>query len=461
VKRFSHYINLCSINYRGGSLQCLKLIWEALAFVSIVKALQAGHLNSGRFISLMLKKRIAIIGAGGTGACTALELAQRGHTIDLYERTPRAVSQASFVNEGKIHLGFIYAKDPTLKTAYQMIEGALQFEENLKRWIPFSAKDIVSTPFYYCVHRGSLMSSDQLAHHYGNCVARYREVSNVTGRDYLGLGMGSHFERLKETEYPGRLNPDYFSAVFRTTEFAVDPRPIAEALRHALLAEPRINLRLQHHVLGIQEKNRGGFSIKFQCNGAEFEEFSSDVVNTSWYQRLPIDRTMGIVPSDKWLHRYKFGSRIEIPLIKEEIPSCSCVLGPFGDIVNFGVRGIFLSWYPTGRTGMSTDETPPNWHDSFTSSEMYAVFKKSFEELKKRFGVLNSLNVDESLVDSNGGVIYALGWTDVDDQNSKLHDRFEIGIQSKGRYHSVDTGKYSLVPYWGLRVADRVEGLRS
>ena len=34
-----------------------------------------------------------------------------------------------------------------------------------------------------------------------------------------------------------------------------------------------------------------------------------------------------------------------------------------------------------------------------------------------------------------------------------------IPERADGRYHSVDTGKYTLVPWWGVRVADRVEGI--
>ena len=407
----------------------------------------------------MRKKRIAIIGAGGTGACAALELAQRGHTVELYESTRSAVSKTSFMNEGKIHLGFVYAKDPTLKTAHQMIKGALEFESNLKRWIPFSATDVVSSPFYYCVHRESLMNPNQLAHHYKNCVDRYQAVSKITGLDYLGLGIGSHFQSMNEAEYVDWVNPEYFSAVFKTTEFAVDPKPIATALRNALTAEPRVNVNLQHEVVGIQEKRHGGYCLKIENNGAGIEESFTDVVNTAWYKRLPIDREVGIFPPGKWMHRYKFGSRITVHRKNEAIPSCTCVLGPFGDIVNFGRSGIYLSWYPASRMCISTDETPPDWHNSYTLSERLAIFDDSFSQLKRRFCTLQNLEFDKSQVDPDGGVIYALGRTDVDDRNSKLHNRFEIGIQTQGHYHSVDTGKYTLIPYWGLRIADRIDGL--
>jgi hypothetical protein len=55
-----------------------------------------------------------------------------------------------------------------------------------------------------------------------------------------------------------------------------------------------------------------------------------------------------------------------------------------------------------------------------------------------------------------GGVIFALGNTDVDNQESKLHTRHEVGIRSFGNYHSVNTGKYTMVPYLALKMAQRI-----
>ena len=406
-------------------------------------------------------RRIAIIGAGGTGVCAALELARRGHQVDVFERRAEAVSEASFVNEGKVHLGFIYALDARLRTAAWMIEGALHFEANLRRWIPFRAEDVVSTPFYYCVHRGSLLDPDALARHYERCSALYREKAAASGRDYLGLGQGSAVARLKQEEYAELVDPAYFTAVFRTTERAVDPRAVAEALRRALLAEPRIRLHPHHRVLGVRRRRRAGFRLAIDAAGNRLDETFTDVVNAAWYERLALDRPLGIVPPGRWSHRYKFGNRVRVRLRADAIPSCTVVQGPFGDIVNFGERGLFLSWYPIGRTGMSTAEVAPDWHGAYSPAQRHDVFRRSLAEWRKRCHRLSGLPAGPERVDPAGGVIYALGTTDVDDERSELHNRYEIGIQSRGRYHSVDTGKYTLVPYWGVRIADRVEGLDS
>ncbi|MFK7894638.1 MAG: FAD-dependent oxidoreductase [Myxococcota bacterium] len=402
-------------------------------------------------------RKIAILGAGGAGACTALELAQRGFNVELFERQPEALSQASFANEGKIHLGLIYAKDTSLATAAQMIEGALEFEGNLERWVSFSAADVISTPFVYGVHKGSLLSPEAIEAHYQRCHAHYAERAAATGLDYLGLGEGSHSRRLDHREWPDTLSPEFLEAIFETKEYAVDPRAVAEILRKGLAHEPRIQLRTDHRVLGIEPSRTSGFKVRFEVDGQIQTEWFSDVANTTWHERLPLDRPLGIQPPAAYSHRYKFGHRLALPLRPDELPSITCVQGPFGDIVNFGDRGAFLSWYPCGRTEMSTEESPPDWHAAYTPEERFAVFDRSLEACIERCPALATLPLNRNNVDPYGGVIYALGTTDVDDEKSGLHERFEIGIQSRGRYHSLDPGKYTLVPYWALRLADRIE----
>lgn len=404
------------------------------------------------------KNRIAILGAGGAGVCTALELAQRGYKIDLYDENSLPVSRASFVNEGKIHLGFIYAKDKSLRTAKLMIEGSLHFIDNLKRWIDIDTDEILSTPFYYCVHRGSLLNPAQLSDHYARCIQLFDEARSLFKKSYLGQFDKINVQRLSESEVEELVNPEYFEAVFSTTEHAVDPQKIAIKLRDAVDSNPKIHFIPNTKIQSVEEDGKNQYMVKGFRSIESFSEGYNVVLNATWHGRLQIDRPIGIVPLAKWSYRYKFGNRISIPLENSSIPSCTCVQGPFGDIVNFRNNGMFLSWYPTGRTGWSTEDRPPEWDKILTTEKRFEVFSKSFDELKKRFPSINSLNFQQDDVHPAGGVIYAYGTTDVDDVRSKLHERFNIGIQSKSNYHSINTGKYTLVPYWGVKLADRIEG---
>ena len=81
----------------------------------------------------MSKPTIAVLGAGLQGTCVALELAARGRRVDLYDRQSACLTGASLANEGKIHLGYVYANDASRRTARAMTRGALCFAPQIGR----------------------------------------------------------------------------------------------------------------------------------------------------------------------------------------------------------------------------------------------------------------------------------------------------------------------------------------
>src|SRR5262245_31107260 len=122
----------------------------------------------GRALSAMRSRSVDILvmGAGLQGTGVALELARRGRSVVLLDQDERALNRASLRNEGKIHLGFIYANDRSLRTALLQIEGALRFRRIVARWAPDSEWMVRSTPFHYLVARDSVVPPSALAEHY-------------------------------------------------------------------------------------------------------------------------------------------------------------------------------------------------------------------------------------------------------------------------------------------------------
>ena len=133
--------------------------------------------------------RVAVLGAGFQGTCVALELATRGVAVDLYDRNDACITQAGRWNEGKIHLGFVYANDGSLNTARLMAHGALAFDRAAARWLETSIGSIgVSPPFDYVVHRDSLLDLEQLVATLHPC-DRIRVVDRCRARtDLPGQG---------------------------------------------------------------------------------------------------------------------------------------------------------------------------------------------------------------------------------------------------------------------------------
>jgi glycine/D-amino acid oxidase-like deaminating enzyme len=404
--------------------------------------------------------RIAILGAGAAGVCTALELANRGYFVDLYDENDRAISRASLNNEGKIHLGLVYAKDRSLKSARTMILGAIHFRSCLSRWIDFdSILAHASTPFYYGVHTGTMMGVEDLERHYAHCKSLLEDACSATGLSYLGLDRTLQAEKLPTRQRESIVDGDHFPNLFRTSERAIDPRALGHALREAVHASPRIRFIPSARVSGIEWTRAGRLQISFRRDGEALTERYDQVANTLWHGRLALDASLGLRPDRGWIFRFKAGGWINVPIGPESLPSLTIVLGPFGDLVNFERRGFYLNWYPIGLIGTSGELTPPNWEASLSPEQGRDLIRRSYDELIERCPALRHVEYSEGDVELCGGVIFAWGDTDIHDASSDLHTRYEIGIHSVKNYHSVNTGKFTMSPYLGYRTAERILGI--
>src|ERR1043165_1674920 len=111
----------------------------------------------GRFMT------VAVLGGGFQGCYVALALADRGKPVVIFERESSLLSKAAVANEGKVHLGWMYASDPSLATARMMIEGALAFQPFLRRYLGLQDGSLVtSAPAAYVVHRDSQRSATEV-----------------------------------------------------------------------------------------------------------------------------------------------------------------------------------------------------------------------------------------------------------------------------------------------------------
>lgn len=401
-------------------------------------------------------QKIAVLGGGGAGSCVALELAAHGHRVDVFEQDESPVMRASRVNEGKIHLGILYANDPAARTAELMTRGALAFSDLLERWLDLPASDLVlSTPFLYAVHHDSMVSPEALEQHYRKTCTEFAQLQAASGATYLGQREAPDFRRLAAPEVEAVLDPEHFSAVYWTSERAVDPRVVADRMRLVVLDTPGVNFRGGSRVTGVSRGTRG-FEITLEDGSTDGPY--DQVVNTLWAGRLTIDRQMGFEPPRPWIHRHKFGSRILTPLRADQIPSVTMVLGPFGDIVNFGENGMYLSWYPIGMVDTSRELEPPRSWSDLERDDRLEVFHRSRAVWERFCPLLADLEIDDSVIDPVSGPIFAWGDTDIDDPDSELHERFTIGVHSVEGYHSVNTGKYTTMPYMAMEAARRVLG---
>src|SRR6185295_10561963 len=136
----------------------------------------------------------------------------------------RLLSRAAVANEGKIHLGYMYAGDRSRRTAKVMMTGALAFEPFLRRHLDIPHdRFAVSAPAVYLVHRRSQQPAEEIQAYLAAIHSLVEEALDGRPDGYFGMPVGDApppwAARDREAEFDG----EQIVAAFQTPEIAINP----------------------------------------------------------------------------------------------------------------------------------------------------------------------------------------------------------------------------------------------
>lgn len=399
---------------------------------------------------------VAVLGGGILGVCTALELADRGHHVAVFEQHAEALTEASLHNEGKLHLGFVYAADPTRRTAARMMSGASRFLDVLSRWIPVAAlRDACAKPFDYVVHRDSMLPVPAIEAHFHAVADLLREHVRMDATLPPFDRTRPVWRRLTARELQERYSPALVIAAFETCEIAVDPWQLASHLRTALAAHPRITWHGRTRVVRVEKRVDGRFQIVHRGDSGRVGAFDG-VVNALWANRAAIDERSGLSRQGRWFTRRKLGVNLLLDSPRTDLPACTIMLGPFGDLVSYQSGRVYLSWYPSCLIGASTGSEETDWPAVLAGVDTSMVQRDTIRAIADICPAVRSLEPFNGRVIVNGGSICAQADTDIVDPASQLHERLDTGIDARGAYVSADTSKFTMAPAIADAIATHV-----
>jgi len=397
---------------------------------------------------------VLVIGAGLAGCVAAMELAQASADVVLLEAGARAMDGASRHNEGKIHLGYVYAKDPLGRTVSLLQQGARGFATTLGRHLPRGLQAVsASGPFDYVVHPDSQMSQAALASRYAGIDAEVASHGlHLGSADYLGLERVQlpHWRDAAARPKLG-LSPQAGQAAYATEERALEPFGLADEVTRALQAST-VDLCCG---VAVQRITRVDGAYWAWTSKGQMGPFES-VVNASWGSRQALDATIGLHHPDTWNYRYKYFLRLHKPGVGRWLPCLTWAVGPFGDVVTYGDDLAYLSWYPAGRVEWRTGEVPEALPSAPPPELAMRLKKGILSGLTALLPALAQVDPVRDDISVFGGLIVGNGHTDIDDPDSGLHRRDNIGVVSVGDYHSISTGKLTTAPLVGERAAAAV-----
>ncbi len=399
-------------------------------------------------------RSVAILGAGVQGICAALALQAKGWNVSLVEQDPEAMLRASLRNEGKIHLGFTYAKDPSFRTSQLMLESGLTFAPLIDQWVPQSVDwaGLRSRPFTYLVMQDSDVDAISLFQHYERIDRVFHEIDQPW-HHYLGTKPDHLW---CQTDPLREVASEAVQATVKTAEAALNLAKFRRVLIQAIDESEHISCVFNHRVESVVRQSQG-FSVGgTNGDGQSWQLHTDAVVNCLWENRLKFDNGLGIKPSRPWVYRLKYRVLGKLPKTLKDLPSLSLVLGSYGDIVPMPDAS-YISWYPACRRGWAEDLTvPQEWLqpcrgqvEAKTASE---ITSQTYRELNKIIPGIAATRT--TAVDA--GVIFSWGNTDIDHAKSELHNRHAIGITESDGYFSIDTGKLTCAPLFAAQLAARI-----
>lgn len=363
------------------------------------------------------------------------------------------MARASTANEGKVHLGYVYAANGEFQTASHLIDDALLFRVILMRCMtPAEFKACLYDTFDYIIPHNSGLSTDEIRTHFARVEQYVRQRKKRLGLDYLGQSETPSFSA-GEPPAPNSLG------CFKTQERGVWPVGLARAVRACVDSHPRITVVRNTRVDRIEpfgEKWRVVFSGPARKPDGPFDI----VVNAAWADRRNIDCKSGYPDNEDWFTRLKFGVLLQDAstafggVLPRNVTATS---GSFGDSVYFPQNDtLYTCWYPVGMCYSTAKlfkdcglpELGDNERFIHGTWAGYATIDPHYSRLdKKRFAGNARLM---------GDYIMAKGKSDIDDASSELHKRVGLGPRQLDKgYWTVETGKFTSAPRCAAECVER------
>jgi hypothetical protein len=410
------------------------------------------------------RTRAAVLGGGIQGVSAALALAADGYDVTLVEQDLRLWQRASLRNEGKIHLGFVYAHDEGFRTPALMLRAALAFGPLLDRWLPAPLEwsAVTTRPFTYLVLDESMVSAEAIERAYHRLDAAYRDAMMTRGGSrlhYLGQRPSRLWQPVAADDLEAGIARRRVRWAARTVETAVDLEALGARLCDAVRHRAGIEVACGRRVRDVSRTSYGFRVAGDRADGDSWRVDADLVINCLWSGRLALDAALGIAAPRPWVHRLKYRVLGWLPTPLRALPSITMALGRFGDIVVRDEGRVYLSWYPACLQGWDAAlVTPPEWEGPCTGHVSQAdasrVARATLEGLDTVLHGITATRVD--MVDA--GTIFCWGRTDIDDPGSELHERHRIGVAMHDGYVSIDTGKLTCAPLFAGRLVDILQG---
>ena len=355
--------------------------------------------------------------------------------VEIFESKSELFKGASYLGEGKIHLGYTYglAQDSSLE---QLIESAFNFTEIVESSLckTIDWESITSIPFTYNVAQDSLMSPHMFINHSQKIMKIIKEKIHL--QSYLG----KYFQKNIEIK---RISGNSFT----TSERAVDIEKLKEIIITELQTRDNINIHLNQEISLIETDISNKYFLYSKT--IRIEEKFDYIINCTWAKRFLLDQLFF-----SNLPEFNYRTKLYVSAkTKLQEAAITTILGKYGDLVIYNTGRLYASDYLTGLTSFVNGNSTVHEERESLPEELitkhWNYFKHRFSHYVPELDEVTNITTFERTV-------VAQGDSDIDQIGSGLHDRSPYYIARKGNYISALGTKFTTIPQLAKKIVDGI-----
>ena len=259
-------------------------------------------------------------------------------------------------------LGYMYAADPSLRTARTMMAGALAFAPFLRRHL---GRDVRASPPRGLLRTPSTATASTAPTRspatWPRSTTSWPTAASAPGAAYLGGDVLAPLRRWSTAEVTEQLDPEHAVAVVRQPRGGHRP---GRARRDAASSDRRRAARSRcapgtavesRSSATVDERVRGRGHHRRGRVGGDLRPGGQRLVG----RRIAVDETLGLRPADPGCTGSSTASACGGPTGSRRRRASTVISGPFGEVVSYPDQTTYLTWYPACVLGYSTSVSPP------------------------------------------------------------------------------------------------------
>ncbi|MDP3704529.1 MAG: FAD-dependent oxidoreductase [Legionellaceae bacterium] len=259
--------------------------------------------------------KIGIIGAGIAGCTTAIELANKGHEVTLFERTDNLLRQSSDATSHCFSVGFYHSDIAVAKVS---LDACIRLLRHLKEQmdVPFQERERVNgiDRIAYVISTQSVISPENVISHFEALKSHYATLVRQDVRNRVLGPVDAFYNIADKQHFATLLDVDNIALIIETCDGLFDWHALKNHVIAKLHSHANITIQFHANVTAIQYPVVEEDSLKTSMLMDDGQCYVFDyIVNAAWRNAERLNQTAGFYSVESLSNKISALAIVQLP----------------------------------------------------------------------------------------------------------------------------------------------------